>query len=815
MATKTIFSPIEDMDCVLPTDNNILSGSDQLNESTLNILDISFSCLDNFSNVFIANNTLTTNLEQVNQDIADLSFTSIECMNNVFSESKRATNLRQPNEKTINIRNISTASTSETADKDAVNSATVADSIPPNDSSVEALPHSSVVNITDNMQLVATDEGFLLTFTDSSAVRDTEEESQIVDAVLTFPSGANDLIPDNHQTIINDNESTQILDEVTGEFIHPLLDETTGEFVFNIVRDTSTDTNLLIKPTRKHWPEGHHISTKRLTARENRLFGKSYDGFVKNKDNHVTHTKEKYERNISPRCKHNISNISSYHCSEFSDDLRQERFNEFWQVPNWTAKQFYVRGLVSVKGAVQRRQGKHAAHNSRRMVSKACYLANSQGEKIMVCRDFFLSTLALGHNQFQAWTSQYPAAKKKKSNLKPLFETRKNMVKDWLETIPKVPSHYCRASSKKVYVESAFQSYNKMYKVYAEYARERSKNPVSRQVFTEILINSNIEIHHPHKNQCDTCVGHDTGNVSEEDYQLHLKRKDEGRNAKNATKQSCGPDHVVITVDLQSVLLCPRMQASTVYYKQKLQLHNFTVYRLNDKDATLYVWHEGEGNVTSNKFVSCIADYIHNLSVDVKKVTIISDGCTYQNRNKCLSSFLSDVAKSNDLEIQQIILERGHTMLEADSVHSTLDGLFKNAVLYTPDDYISLMRNVRVCQPYNVKVVNHTFFKNFDALPTNFISIRPGKKAGDPVVTDIRALKYLSNGNVYFKLSLADNWAEHPCKRNTATRRRILKADKLYSEPINISKEKFDSLQSLKPLMPWQYHAFYDSLCHI
>lgn len=114
-----------------------------------------------------------------------------------------------------------------------------------------------------------------------------------------------------------------------------------------------------------------------------------------------------------------------------------------------------------------------------------------------------------------------------------------------------------------------------------------------------------------------------------------------------------------------------------MYYKQKLQVHNFTIYRLYDHDVTLYVRHESNGNVTANEFISCILDYISNLSTEVKEVTLISDGFNYQNRNKILASALSQVAKKKDIVIEQLYLCKRHTMMEADSVHSTLEKIFK------------------------------------------------------------------------------------------------------------------------------------------
>lgn len=130
-------------------------------------------------------------------------------------------------------------------------------------------------------------------------------------------------------------------------------------------------------------------------------------------------------------------------------------------------------------------------------------------------------------------------------------------------------------------------------------------------------------------------------------------------------------------MDLESALLCPLTNASSMYYKQKLQVHNFIIYYWPDHDATLYVWHESNGNVTANKFISCIVDYISNLSTEVKKITLLLDGCNYQNRNKTLVSALCQVVKEKYIIIEQLYLCKGHKTMEADSVHFTLEKIYK------------------------------------------------------------------------------------------------------------------------------------------
>lgn len=262
-------------------------------------------------------------------------------------------------------------------------------------------------------------------------------------------------------------------------------------------------------------------------------------------------------------------------------------------------------------------------------------------------------------------------------------------------------------------------------------------------------------------------------------------------------------------MDMQSVLLCPKLLVSEQYYKQKLALHNFTFYIKNTKDVHLYVWHEGEGGVNSNNITSCIIHFLQNCCTLHKKVVLISDGCTYQNRNKVLCSALANFARSKKIEIEQLILERGHTMMEVDSVHSTLENVF-NPPICAPSDYISRMSCARPSQPYKINLLDYKFFKDYEHVPGNFKTIRPGMKTGDPAVCDIRALLY-KNNNVMYKLRHTDEWKSLPQKRKQPQK---VDLKPLYMHRPKIDRNKYQSLQSLKQFMHRDYHYFYDNLCH-
>lgn len=269
-------------------------------------------------------------------------------------------------------------------------------------------------------------------------------------------------------------------------------------------------------------------------------------------------------------------------------------------------------------------------------------------------------------------------------------------------------------------------------------------------------------------------------------------------------------------MDLQSVLLCPKTEASAMYYKQKLQLHNFTIYRLNDKDVTLYVWHEGDGSVNANEFTRCIIQYIDTLPNEVTEVILISDGCNYQNRNKILACALSTLAKTKSITIEQLFLTKDHTMMEADNVHSTLEHYFKSPI-YSSGDYISRMRLARYNQPYKINVLDYSFFKNYDDV-FSLTSLGPEKKTGDKVVTDIYRIQYTHKGEILYKTEFEDGWTKLPERKIVKITRRTVIESKtltnLYNAPLPISDTTFKDLQSLKPVINKEYHPFYDNLPH-
>jgi len=140
-----------------------------------------------------------------------------------------------------------------------------------------------------------------------------------------------------------------------------------------------------------------------------------------------------------------------------TENSRKIIFRDFWNLPTWAARKAFIRGLIATrqpKGKAHRKQPENVLKQMReRKELHDCYLHTDDGRKVLVSKKLVISTLCIGEDQLRRWTghavdeSVSGALQNTKSNRK---ETgRISAVKDWLNCLPKVPSHYCRSSSSK------------------------------------------------------------------------------------------------------------------------------------------------------------------------------------------------------------------------------------------------------------------------------------------------------------------------------------------------------------------------------
>jgi hypothetical protein len=145
-----------------------------------------------------------------------------------------------------------------------------------------------------------------------------------------------------------------------------------------------------------------------------------------------------------------------------------------------------------------------------------------------------------------------------------------------------------------------------------------------------------------------------------------------------------------------------------------------TVYSLGDKTVVCHVWDETNCKRGACEIATCLLK--NTLSVcrsgNVKEVIYFSDSCGGQNRNQFVTaSLLFTLSQVPNLRlISHKFLVSGHSQMECDSVHSTIEGAKKITPVYVPSQWCTLISLARKSQPYIAVPMkyNHVIdFKDF------------------------------------------------------------------------------------------------------
>ena len=144
---------------------------------------------------------------------------------------------------------------------------------------------------------------------------------------------------------------------------------------------------------------------------------------------------------------------------------------------------------------------------SRRTQSFTYYL-EIDGKRLRVCRTTFLHTFDLSSWQAQNWKLNALQRNERKAKIKQEKHRSagRKLAGNFLDSLPKMPSHYCRSTSNKLYLYDEIPNQKKLYALFLEYCEKEEKFAPGRNVLYRELKAKNISFFQPKKDQCDTCV---------------------------------------------------------------------------------------------------------------------------------------------------------------------------------------------------------------------------------------------------------------------------------------------------------------------
>lgn len=159
----------------------------------------------------------------------------------------------------------------------------------------------------------------------------------------------------------------------------------------------------------------------------------------------------------------------------------------------------------------------------------------------------------------------------------------------------------------------------------------------------------------------------------------------------------------------------PASDASQMYYSMKLCAFNLTVYEAAPPNkAYCFAWTEVNAQRGSSEIGTALFEWFKTISKDVTEVNLYSDTCSGQNRNQYVAALFLYMVQNTHLErIQHNFLEKGHSYMEVDSMHSAIGNAKKNIAIYTMNDLLNAFRMAHLTE-LEIKRANLTHAKNCD-----------------------------------------------------------------------------------------------------
>ena len=385
--------------------------------------------------------------------------------------------------------------------------------------------------------------------------------------------------------------------------------------------------------------------------------------------------------------------------------------------------------------------------------SREYFLNKSDGKRQRVCQKFFCATFSITHRVIEKCFESISetglfVGYDKRTDSKPYNKTEEKseqLVKEHINSFARIESHYCRRDSKKEYLPSNL-NLSLIYRSYKDFCSTRNARPVSQFVYERIFHECNpaLAFYKPKKDQCSTCNAFETSKQKEllrKEYENHKKREKESMAIKENDKKRAlaekGATFRAITFDLQAILPVPFAGDCQIYYKQHLNVYNFTIFDSSTHDGICYIWDETHGSKGSSEIGSCLLKYLQGLPATVNHVASFSDTCGGQNRNKFVATaMLFAVNTINHIQIIDLkFMESGHSYLEADSMHATIERARAHKKMYNTREWGLLISSARIRpKPYEVHYLKYSEFYDLQTLTENMIYNTTINTSGDKVL---------------------------------------------------------------------------------
>ena len=512
---------------------------------------------------------------------------------------------------------------------------------------------------------------------------------------------------------------------------------------------------------------------------------------------------------------------------------RQSIFTSFWKTGDIEKQREYIVRHVEVHNRNEGQKSK------REKGQKLKYHLTVEGERKRVCKEMFKATLGISwrtiHTALEKTNVfghvEKDARGKHDNHVNKLDGSISERIREHIRLFPAKEGHYVRQSSEKKYLDENL-NISKMFRMYQEWCDENGYPKGKYYRYNEIFNQEfNISFFTPKKDQCGLCEKYKVADdVQKQDmrtiYEEHQQNKESVRVKKKADKREAVANEKMCCAvfDLQQQLPCPKVNVGFAFYKRQLNVYNLTIFELDSKQGHCYMWHEGVAARGANEIGSCLYKFLNEQSQNgIEKVTLYSDCCAGQNRNRFIPLMFMHVVHNSDSlnSITHRFLESGHSQNEGDSMHSVIEKKIRNEEIYVPEQYYDMASTAKVTgRRYIVNEMSDFFdFKSLalsNDLKLNWERNVDGEKVKWSKIKEIEVSREDQN-SLFYKYSHGDDEPEKKLVVMANCPRRgngFLRNVELHPVPgRQIPQTKLKDLMELRDkVVPPQYKEFYHNL---
>lgn len=588
------------------------------------------------------------------------------------------------------------------------------------------------------------------------------------------------------------------------------------------------------KLTRKR--KANRVNWKKHVTKKKRYSGLEYQTDSGSRVMNLKLLKEPCGDSCKISCKNRIS-----------EERRQIIHSNFWN-PSKTVdvrRQYVASSVAQVP--IKRRREITGQRQGKRNFSH-CYSFETEGKKETVCKKFFLNTLSISQQ-----TVDTAVRKKKEGGIvtpdkrgrhQPVNKISENVrrnIRNHISKFPTYESHYSRERTKKKYLGNHL-NISRMYRLYLEECNESGFGPESiakEWLYSDIFnYEYNYSFKSPDNDTCDLCdqlqlqiresESLESRKSLQTRYDEHLADTNNRYKMKSEDKKKSREnllEEKVIMIDLQKCLPTPDLHNSQSFYSLKLWTYNLTIQDATCEKSFCMMWDESVAGRGGNEVASCLMKWIEqHVSDEVKELTIWSDNCPSQNRNilMVMCYFFILRMKPNITAVNHKFLTRGHTHLEADAVHSTIERERKKIPQFqivTPWDWQQMVRLCGTKKQFTVVNMEYSDFKEFKHLfegsTTPYINKKKNSAGNDFLISLAVHLQVRRSnpGILYYKTDFSTDFLDVDFhRRNKPNDYTPLSIPPIREGPKPISAKKYSHLQKLLKWVPKTFHDYYKNL---